>query len=76
MERRPPRGSRTFANQSPDPDYEFFSDGLTEEIIADSAKVGALSVISRTSSMRLRKDLVAIGRELGVRYALEGSVRT
>jgi serine/threonine protein kinase/tetratricopeptide (TPR) repeat protein len=67
-----------FANQSADPENEFFSDGLTEEIIADLAKVHALSVISRTSSMQLKgtdKDVRTIGRELGVRYALEGSVR-
>ena len=67
-----------FTNQSADPENEFFSDGLTEEIIADLAKVSALSVISRTSSMRLKgtdKDVRTIGRELGVRYALEGSVR-
>ncbi len=67
-----------FANRSPDAENEFFADGLTEEIIADLASVRALSVISRTSSMRLKgtdKDVRTIGRELGVRYVLEGSVR-
>lgn len=67
-----------FANLSPDPDNAFFSDGLTEELIADLAKVNALSVISRTSSMQLKgttKDLRTIGRDLGVQYVLEGSVR-
>jgi serine/threonine protein kinase/tetratricopeptide (TPR) repeat protein len=67
-----------FTNQSADPENEFFSDGLTEEIIADLAKVSALAVISRTSAMQLKgtdKDVRTIGRELGVRYALEGSVR-
>ena len=67
-----------FSNQSPDPDNEYFSDGLTEEIIADLSKVGALSVISRTSAMQLKgteMSMREIGRELGVGYALDGSVR-
>ncbi|HEY7474236.1 MAG TPA: protein kinase [Vicinamibacterales bacterium] len=67
-----------FANLSPDADNEYFSDGLTEEIIADLSKVRALSVISRTSAMQLKgakKDVRTIGRELGVQYVLNGSVR-
>jgi TolB-like protein len=61
-----------------DPESELFADGLTEEVIADLSKVAALRVISRTSSMTLKgtkKDARTIGRELGVEYLVEGSVR-
>ena len=67
-----------FTNMSADPEQEFFSDGLTEEIIADLSKIHGLRVTSRTSIMRLKgaeKDSSTIGRELKVRYLLEGSVR-
>ena len=67
-----------FKNLSTDQDAEFFCDGLTEDITLDLAKVGNLRVISRTSAKQLKdseKDLRAQGRELGVQYVLEGSVR-
>jgi adenylate cyclase len=67
-----------FDDMSPDSDHEHLSDGITEEISADLAGLKALRVISRTSAMRFKKtekDIPTIGRELGVRYAIEGSVR-
>ena len=67
-----------FANMSTDAENEFFSDGLTEEIITDLSGVKALRVTSRNSSMQLKattKTSREIGRALGVRYLLTGSVR-
>jgi TolB-like protein/DNA-binding SARP family transcriptional activator/Tfp pilus assembly protein PilF len=67
-----------FADLSPDGDSEYFSDGLTEEVVATLARIGELQVISRTSTLRYKtteKSLPEIARELGVRYILEGSVR-
>jgi TolB-like protein/Tfp pilus assembly protein PilF len=65
------------ANLSGDPDQEFFADGMTEALITDLAKIGALKVISRTSAMRYKgtdKALPQIARELGVEAIIEGSV--
>jgi serine/threonine protein kinase len=67
-----------FANLSPDPDNEYFADGLTEEITLRLSKIRALRVISRTSAIMLKgaeKDIQSIGRQLQVSHVLEGSVR-
>ena len=64
-------------NLSADPEQEYFVDGLTEELTTTLAQVGALKIISRTSSMRYKgtkKTLPEIGRELGVDAVIEGSV--
>jgi serine/threonine protein kinase/tetratricopeptide (TPR) repeat protein len=67
-----------FANRSPDPDAEYFSDGLTEEVISDLSRIGALRVISRNSAMALKgtvRDTPTLARELGVTHLVTGSVR-
>jgi len=67
-----------FTNISGDPDQDFFSDGITEEIITALSKVPQLFVIASNSSFTYKGEPVKIqrvGQELGVRYVVEGSVR-
>src|SRR5262245_52868386 len=67
-----------FQNLSGDPEQEYFSDGMTEDLITDLSKVSALFVIARNSSFAYKGRSVKvqeIGRDLGVRFVLEGSVR-
>ena len=67
-----------FRNLSADPEAEYFSDGITEEIIGVLSHVAALHVAARTSCFAFKgkdADVRRIGRELGVRTVLEGSVR-
>jgi serine/threonine protein kinase/Flp pilus assembly protein TadD len=67
-----------FANLSADPENEFFADGIAEEIINALTKIQALAVISRGSAFAFKQrseDVSEIGRKLGVRTILEGSVR-
>ncbi|MCH7620007.1 MAG: tetratricopeptide repeat protein, partial [Candidatus Marinimicrobia bacterium] len=67
-----------FDNMSSDPENEFFADGITDDILAQLAKIKSLEVISRTSIMQYKnttKSLSEIGKELGVATILEGSVR-
>ncbi|NLP10791.1 protein kinase [bacterium] len=67
-----------FEDMSPGKDNEYFSDGLTEELITDLSRVHDLLVISRSSAMTFKgtkKTLGQIAAEVGVQYVLEGSVR-
>jgi adenylate cyclase len=67
-----------FANLNGDPDQEYFVDGMVEEIITALSRIRWLFVIARNSSFTykgLAIDVKRVGRELGVRYLLEGSVR-
>lgn len=67
-----------FQNMSDDPDQEYFADGIVEDIITGLSRIKWLFVIARNSSFTYKGravDVKQVGRELGVRYVLEGSVR-
>ena len=65
-------------NMSGDPEQEYFSDGITEDIITELARYRSLFVIARNSTFTFKGqavDIGEVGRQLGVRYVLKGSVR-
>jgi len=67
-----------FTNMSGDPEQEYFSDGISEDIITDLSKLTGLMVIARNSSFSYKGrsvDVRTVGRDLGVRSVLEGSIR-
>jgi adenylate cyclase len=67
-----------FQNMSGDPEQEYFADGIVEDIITALSRVGWFFVIARNSSFAYKGrhvDIRQVGRELGVRYVLEGSIR-
>ncbi len=75
---RPSLAVLPFANMSGDAAQEYFSDGITEDIITDLSRWRQLTVLSRNATFRYKGKAVdpqQIGRELGARYLLEGSVR-
>jgi adenylate cyclase len=67
-----------FTNLSSDPDQQYFADGITEDLTTDLSRISGMLVISRNTAFTYRNkpvDTKQIGRELGVRYVLEGSVQ-
>ncbi len=67
-----------FANMSGDPEQEYFTDGMTDDLITDLSKISGLFVIARNSAFTYKGKNVnvqVVGNELGVKYVLEGSVR-
>jgi adenylate cyclase len=75
---RPSIAVLAFANLSGDKEQEYFSDGITEDIITELSRFSELFVIARNSSFQYKGkavDVRQVGRDLGVRYVLEGSVR-
>ena len=75
---RPSIAVLPFANMSGDPEQEYFSDGISEDIITDLSKISGLFIIARNTAFTYKgknSDLVQVSKDLGVRYVLEGSVR-
>src|SRR6185312_14772310 len=75
---RPSIAVLPFQNLSSDPEQEYFADGMVEDVISGLSRIRWLFVIARNSSFVYKGqavDIKRVGRELGVRYVLEGSVR-
>ena len=75
---RPSIAVLPFNNMSGDSEQEYFSDGITEDIITDLSKISGLSVVARHTAFTYKNrpvNVQEVGRELGVAYVLEGSVR-
>jgi adenylate cyclase len=75
---RPSIAVLPFVNMSGDPNQQYFSDGITEDIITELSRFRSLNIIARNASFRFRGesvDVIRIGRELGAQYVLEGSIR-
>ena len=75
---RPSISVLPFTNMSGDPSQEYFSDGISEDIITELSRFSELFVIARNSTFQYKgkaPDVRQVGRELGVRYVLEGSIR-
>lgn len=78
LPRKPSIAVLAFTNMSGDPEQEYFTDGITEDIIIELSRFKSLFVISRNSSFFYKDklcDAQQIGREMGVRYVLNGSIR-
>jgi TolB-like protein/tetratricopeptide (TPR) repeat protein len=75
---RPSIAVMPFVNLSGDPEQEYFADGMTEEIMTVLSRIQSFFVVARNSSFTYKgriADIVQVGRELGVRYVVQGSVR-
>jgi adenylate cyclase len=78
QERRPSIAVLPFTNMSGDPEQEYFSDGITEDIITDLSKISALFVVARNTAFTYKgkpRTVQEVGQELGVQFLLKGSVR-
>jgi adenylate cyclase len=78
QQKRPSVCVLPFINMSGEPEQEYFSDGITEDIITDLSKVSALSVVARNTAFTFKGqsiDVKEVAKTLGITYVLEGSVR-